>query len=269
MKPIPANPQATLVKFNRLHNLNTQQGVALIVVLMILILITLVGVAAMRYGRVNLGVATSTQADKLLQQSSDVPLAQLRTSTYATDLILPEGPLGYLKIPDNEFKEYVFCYQPTTLTKLFSVASGNNMRIITTGGGVEGNGSKLYCNPNTDESYTSKRKVVMTQVSITRPGMSSGFDVAPVKPFDAANKGSAGIGKADPVYYRAYSTSVLPKMATTSSNAVIETCMQKPIGGLAEPTTSANMLNCLQAVDVPINSQVQDFIYVGKVEPTP
>ena len=57
--------------------IKSQKGATLIVVLVILVLITILGSYAMKQGLVNLKIATNSQIQKLLMQSSDVALNHL------------------------------------------------------------------------------------------------------------------------------------------------------------------------------------------------
>lgn len=245
-----------------------QRGIALIAVVMILILVSLIGVMSVRYSKLNQDLAKNAQAKKLLQQSSDVPLAFLSqndTNNQLATFMNATGPLGYLRFQGKESAEYVLCYQPTVRKGLF--AYGNHRIILDasrTTGNVDG-----YCKiDSTNKSFTSSRKVALTQVSITRPSRNQGnHDAVAIKPFEVVDSGTdnASIAKAPPVYYRTYSTSILPNMSRIANTRALNACLQKPMGGIADPDTVANMRKCLQAADVPATTQVQDFIYKAQI----
>ena len=59
---------------------NQQQGMALIAVLIIVIVVTLLGVTAMRMSMTSLALATNSQASNLLFQAADLGLRSLPTN---------------------------------------------------------------------------------------------------------------------------------------------------------------------------------------------
>lgn len=249
---------------------NSQQGIALITVVMILIMISIIAAISMRVSFLNQGISKNAQAKKLLQQSSDVPLSfisQPDANGEMATMMGAVGPFGMLKRPDNISKEYVLCYQPMVRDTLFDA---NNHLILSAGSPLLGTNDNFCKIGGTNSPFTSSRKVVLTQVSITRPGTNGNFDRVPIKPFEVSQEGTdtgsnsrAKIPK--PVYYRTYSTSVIPNMAAEASNTAINECLQKPIGGQADPNSENNLKGCLEALDVPMNIKVQDMIHRAKI----
>lgn len=146
-----------------------QQGVALIVVLLFLILIMLAGVMAVRQSNTDLKTATADQINTTLLQSSDSANQKLEGVTNGTtnaqsynDAISANGVFGsfILNAATTKNDEYVYCYNPRTLkfTKQYATVYSNGGTTINNG----------ICNYNNADSYTSARQTVMTQVSVTQ-----------------------------------------------------------------------------------------------------
>ncbi len=250
-----------------------EQGASLIIVLIILIIITLLGALATKQGLVNLNLSTSTQARRLLTQSSDVPLARLEkvdAGGEIANLTNPIGPLGYLRMTGHEADEYLVCYRPMKSALLFNATT--SMYLTSSGGKGGGDTTNGSCNVAVDADYTSARGTVLTQLAFTRPGYNTGaYDAVNLQPFEAADKATdnSSINKPDPVYYRVYTNSIIPGLSVTASDTAINTCMQKPTGGQANPKqtdatkTDYGLPQCLRALSVPVTVQVQDYVYTA------
>lgn len=249
----------------------SQQGIALIAVVMILILISLVGAISVRYSNLNQLISKNSQAKKLLKQSADIPLAVLtrEKGDEIKSVMNATGPFGALRVAGNERAEYVLCYRPQTQAKVFKNTEKRIIKASPTGGVGTTVGATKYCDITDAKSFTSKRKLVATQLSVTRPNRNSrteGTDVVMIEPFEASEEGTdnASIDREEPIYYRAYSTSILPSLSAADDDAEINKCLQKPMGGLS--AASDGMSHCLEdEVDVPLNTQVQDYIYMAKI----
>lgn len=277
---------------------NTQQGMALITVLMVILLLSLVGAIVVRNSQVSQNISTASQVKNLLRQSSDVPLAKLQRSNIETDgkqtylqkMSDFEAPIGYLRVNGSQFKnvEYVVCYQPTQSDNLYQGA--NEHRVI---GSADGKtvykASNGYCRLTTlvdkEKYYTSGRGTVATQIAFTAPNINNtNSDDADQRtvvdsngnrtqenaqtnmPFMGMEGGtdcvSANCGER--LYLRVHSTSVTPVLATTSSNKQVDDCLKLPVGGLAGDNQKTNQRLCLDNTDTPMNIQVQDYIYINK-----
>lgn len=90
-----------------------QQGATLIVVLFVLLLITIVGIMAIRTAITSLNIATNSQIGQLLVQTGDTPANQfLNVGSYET-LMAADLVIGAARL-DTPGKEYIFCYKPTS-----------------------------------------------------------------------------------------------------------------------------------------------------------
>ncbi|RZL15426.1 MAG: hypothetical protein EOO89_13060 [Pedobacter sp.] len=93
-----------------------QQGATLIMVLFVLVLVTMVGVLAIRIALTSLNIATNSQIEQLLLQTGDTPNNQILNTTKLSNILDYSGAIG---AAIDEFKiapgkEYIFCYKPTS-----------------------------------------------------------------------------------------------------------------------------------------------------------
>lgn len=240
-----------------------QRGSALISVMIILLLTTVLGVIAVRQGSTNLNLAMNASVQSLLVQSSDVGFDKLETSDIAVSAS-GAGPLGYLRLEGNAGKEYIFCYRPTRDTpRIYNI---NKDSILLPTGGFE-NSVKGLCNINSPDDYSSSRRVVVSQMALTRPQ-----EAAIAEPFQYYEKGtdSETVKRPDQQRYRAYVTSLAPTLARNASQADINACLENPNDDAtvaAGPATKSTS-DCLFGLGVPSNTQVQDYVLGGLVEVT-
>lgn len=148
---------------------SSEQGVALIVVLLFLVLIMLAGVMAVRQSNTDLKTATSDQINTLLLQSSDSANQKLETmvngktnSVEYRDAMSIVGVFGHFILnPNNQGNEYVYCFNPRNKKYLTEFAT------IRAGTGFWSGLNNGVCDYKKDDGYTSARQTVMTQVSVT------------------------------------------------------------------------------------------------------
>lgn len=234
-----------------------EQGSTLIIVLLLLLIITVVGTLAIRQSLTSLNIATNSQAQQLLMQSSDAVLYRLGAVGFASTSGSPTSLLGYAL--QNQGKEVVFCFRsqinPATT---FSVANTSLLKWNDGNTDITVDGISGFCNLSTSNDYASKRKAQLTQVAITVNPVSN----TTVKPLQFINLGSdlESLGKLDTEQtkkIRVYVTSILPNLATASATD-ITACLRRPneqpLSG-----TATTISSCLEGLGVPYNTQVQDF----------
>lgn len=85
--------------------MKVQKGSTLIVVLILLLVITVIGTLAVRQSLTSLNIATNSQAQQLLMQSSDSVLYRLGAEGFASTSGNPTSLLGYAL--QNQGKEVV------------------------------------------------------------------------------------------------------------------------------------------------------------------
>lgn len=235
-----------------------QEGSTLVIVLLLLIVVTVIGTFAIRQSMLNLNVATNSQAQQLLMQSSDAVLYRISNSNFASTSSNPTSLLGYaLK---NSGNEVVFCFRSQLKEDLtFSVGTTSLLVWNENTTDVTVNGVAGFCDLSNQEDYASSRKAQITQVAIVVNPTSNILS----KPLQSVTLGSdlPSLGKLDEDQtkrIRVYVTSVLPNLSTATT-IKIEACLKrpsgKPLSGSAETIDS-----CLTKENVPFNTQMQDFI---------
>lgn len=241
-----------------------QNGSTLVIVLLLLIVITVVGTFAIRQSMLSLNVATNSQAQQLLMQSSDAVLYRIGNSNFASTSGNPASLLGYaLK---NSGNEVVFCFRSQLKEDTaFSVGTTSLLLWNDSNTDVTTNGVAGFCDLSKQADYASSRKAQITQIAIiVNPPSNVG-----AKPLQSVSLGSdlSSLGKLDEDQtkrVRVYVTSILPNLSTAKATK-IEACLkrpsEKPLSGNAETIDV-----CLTKENVPFNTQMQDFIldtYLG------
>ena len=248
---------------------SSQKGATLIVVMFMLILLTLVGVYAIKTAMTSLNIATNVQVGQFLSQTADTPINQFYTLDLSkvTDL---SGVIGYA-LKDSEFEagnEYIFCYRPTDKAKFGSVLKVATLRPPETATGkatVAAGGKTAFCDLTKD--FGSSREAVVTQVAVKIP-IDSTSDLAPGSLLPEGTNASNGTifkGVSDQKRIRITTTSILPAFAKEISAA--QDCVgvdaSKP-GYISDNTDSdyknfKTIATCLTDLGVPVNSQMQEF----------
>lgn len=241
-----------------------QKGSTLIVVLLLLVVITVIGTLAIRQSLTSLNIATNSQAQQLLMQSSDAVLYRLGATGFASTSGSPTSLLGYALQKQGD--EVVFCFRsqvnPATT---FSVANTSLLEWNDANTDITVDGTSGFCSLSASNDYASKRKAQLTQVAIVVNPVSN----VPARPLQFVNIGSDldSLGKLDTEQakkIRVYVTSILPNLANVptvggkSGLEQIEDCLKRPNGNPISGTAST-VSSCLEDLGVPYNTQVQDF----------
>ena len=239
-------------------NSQNQRGSTLVVVLLLLVVITVIGTFAIRQSMTSLNVATNSQVQQLLMQSSDAVLYRIGKTNLSASSGNPSSMLGYaLK---NIGSEVVFCFR-SQLADSTSFSVGNTSLLVwnDTNSQVVVNGVSGFCDLKRQNDYASSRKAQMTQVTILANPPSN----LTSKPLQTVTLGTdmESIGKRDEDHskrIRVYVTSILPNMTSASEEKILA-CLkrpnEKPLVGNAE-----TMDACLTRENVPFNTQMQDFL---------
>lgn len=241
----------------------SQSGSTLIAVLFILILITIIGVLAMKQGLISLGIATNSQVQTVLAEAADAPLNQF-AQTDPTTVTSIQGVLGAaINNAQSLGQEYVFCYRPTAsdafgLAADASLVQGNPDGTVTSISGTSSN----YCDLTSD--FGSGRKATVTQVAVSIPTDTSSLPPLTNSPNDGTD---ISVGSPLPKSFttqqriRVTSTSMLPAFSATALSTVQADCVQGRISDNSDPSLSnvENMTDCLAREGVPANTQVQEY----------
>ncbi len=249
------------------HTPHAQRGSTLIAVLMILIMITVMGVIAMRQGLTSLNVATNAQVQSLLVQSADTVLNQINQISVAdiNKITSLANVTGGALISTDPNREYVFCYRPTN-TDPFGLFINSN--VIQ--GQVDGTVSKLdiggggFCDLTAATDYGSSRKATITQVAVTQP-----VDPSILKPMALLNQDGTNVSGGTPLptgfttqqRLRVISTSMLPAFSASPVAAVQTDCIEGKVSDNADAPLQnvENLTDCLARKGMPANTQVQEY----------
>ena len=217
-----------------------QQGAALIVVLLFLVLIISAGTIAVRNSTTDLKLATSEQAETLLLTTADntnKSIEQLvniditdNEAVIQKNLALSSaGMFGYfmnIGAEENRGDQIVFCYRPRA-SYFFRM---NEATVIDPSGGSKlttgASSSGGFCRVSKAEDFSSARNNVMTQVAITRPssGMVTAqpFEFVPLEVSIQTNNTNSSSPN-----FRLFSTSFLPGLTQAKESEILK-CLKKP-----------------------------------------
>ena len=231
-------------------NMKHQKGATLIIVLIMLLLLSIIGTWAIKGSITSLRVATSTQADALLKQSSDAVFFKMENDT-SNDLTLAnmqvgDGILAYLMREENKGKELVFCVRGNTQDNWAGARQGS----IVYWQGTSINNSELgpngFCRTTRATDYTSGRQAVMTRVAIRVS--STNKDFSHMVDGDDDEKGK------DISTVIVNATSLLPNMSTADDDD-INACISDHATFLDTASNNETVIDCLASLGVPYSSQ--------------
>lgn len=242
-----------------------QQGFALIVVIVLLLVISILGVIAMQRSSTDLSVATAGQVDKLLFQANNIAFSKLeeenRKDIQAGTVGSRATLLGYMKRPGQHYvgAETVLCLK-NDADKLF------NLNQITEknaqGDPISGSADRGVCDAKNNSHYVSEGRI-MTQMVFRKIAEHSGdhqvFSGQAIGTSSDDLSSSAG-DVALCSYFDAHTVSLLPKYNNATKDQ-INACLKLPI----EITNSTDQKytqtvgECLTGLGVPHNIQVQTY----------
>lgn len=255
-----------------------QRGATLIVVLIMLLVITLVGVLAIRVAMTSLNIATNSQISQLLLQTGDTPTNLLLNRTSYKDLTSVMSVVGKAiddqKDPLKHGREYVFCYRPTSALQVNSIldmtvlippiaAAANDAK--ATVDTTESNRSG-FCDLERD--FGSSREAVVTQVAVkyiseADPNAAPGADLD--RGTDASKDSIIQQGKVDG-RVRITATAILPNYSSANLATVQAACIGdgSTAGFINDDRdtglrTKKTMADCLAEYGIPVNTQIQEI----------
>ena len=256
---------------------NSQNGATLITVLILLVLMTLIGLYAIRNSIFNLKLATNAQVQTLLMQTSDVALDHLEKDFNTNEALNLAGtPVGQVLLDGNQGKELQFCFKPTEIDG--SSAKNNiffnlgDFRIIERSSISEPKGVSsvlsgnvdAVCNPAT--MFSISRKAIVTQVAVVNPD----DPAVEMRKFELTNKNSDLKADVDTKRVRVVATSFAPAMAPSVAISDMNTCLNTRVmddlllKNRAESTTGQvkveTLHECLNKLGVPLNTQVAEYV---------
>lgn len=254
-----------------------QSGATLIIVLILLVLITIIGLYAIRNSIFNLKFATNAQVQTLLMKTSDVALDHLEKNFNANQASNFSGtPIGQVLLDGNQGKELQFCFKPTELNdnsvvnniffnlsafRIIERLAQNNARGVSQA--LSGN-IDAVCNPET--MFSISRKAIVTQIAVVNPD----DPAVEMRKYDYTNKNTDNKADVDAKRVRVIATSFAPAIASAVSIADINTCLTSrmmddmSLKNRAEATQGQvkveTLHECLNLLGVPLNTQVSEFV---------
>lgn len=215
-----------------------QRGVVLIVTLVILVIITFVGLIAMRTGMLQVAMSTNSQVSAVLFQNADAGTGSVETSlnmnpTFANSAI---GPITLAK--ENPGKEVVGCLKKGSAGLQMATAIAAPVR----------------CDPTQVNDFVSGREVVLVQVALASPldGTGKSQVVQSYGTDDSVLPGGPG------ALLAAYATSVMPNYGSATA-AKITDCLALPQE--LSSTVTSTVTSCLKAENASFQTVVQEFVY--------
>lgn len=266
------------MSMTKLVKQRSQQGATLIMVLFVLLLITIVGVLAIRVALTSLNIATNSQIGQLLLQTGDTPNNQILNTTNLANILDFSGAVG-AAIKEHETdpgKEYIFCYKPTSNKKLGALVDTTVLvppasnAVRDTKATIDSTQSNRSGFCNLEQDFGSSREAVVTQVAITIP-TDADEDAAPgaylVRDTDLS-LGSNASTKTSQQRIRVTTTAILPAYATATKtlSEIQADCIGSAttVGYINDNTDKATtgkktMADCLAGYGIPVNSQTQEI----------
>ncbi|MDF2446182.1 MAG: pilus assembly protein PilX [Moraxellaceae bacterium] len=215
----------------------SQRGVALIVTLFILLVVTFMGLVAMRTGLMQVAMATNSQVSVVLFQNADAGTGTVENVINSSSMAYANGPTGPITlIKDNPGAEVVGCLTKDGLVLATSVAAAD----------------KKKCDLDNNAQYVSGRNVVAVQVAVRTPVDASGKSQSVIN-YGTDESVLPGGGGA---LVAVYSTSVMPAFGSATTS-VIEGCLNLPHEGTAGNTVT----DCLTTNNASFQTVVQEFVY--------
>lgn len=203
-----------------------QRGATLVVTLIILVVITIVGLAAVRGGSLSLAIATNSQIRATTFQAAEEGLRLIERSTS---------------------QNMTAAMAPTGMIMSAILTAGSPQRYCLSRGSAAG-WRAGGCNVATPTDYLTGRQATMVQTAIGVPTGEDG-EIITLQPEGDSMGDEGGI---KPWQVNMYSTAVMPALGTASA-ATIQVCLGLP------PDGAANTTQCLQDAGATFTTVVADY----------
>lgn len=211
-------------------NSRAQRGAAIVVVMLVLLVITILGMTAVRMGLTSLTIATNSQVSALLFQSADTGLNVFERAVVnnLSEAAKPTGIIG--PALNNPGTEVIYC-----------VTKANQLRV-----GV--------CDAANSADYTSARDVSINQLAVEVPAAADGSPMRSI--VLGSDPDRAGI----PTYkVVVHSTSVVPVFGAADSDEVTD-CLDN-VNDDTDTPAEESVTDCLTDDGAVFTTMVQDYDY--------
>lgn len=257
-----------------------ERGATLIIVLILLVLISVIGLYAIRHSIFNLKLATNAQVQTLLMQTSDVVLNHLERNFNANEATNLAGtPVGQVLLEGNQGKELQFCFKPTQVDagvikntlffdlREFRIIERASPTSIEASSSADSGDIGAVCNPST--MFSISRKALVTQVAVVSPD----DPAVEMGRFDLATRGTdLKEANIETKRVRVIVTSFAPALAPSVTLADMNTCLtgrmmddlllKNRAGDSHNPSQVKveTLHECLNQLGVPLNTQLAEYV---------
>lgn len=257
-----------------------QMGSTLIVVLILLVIISVIGLYAIRQSLFSLKLATNAQVQTMLMQTSDVALSHLERNfneSEANNHNMALTPVGQVLLGGNEGKELQFCFKPTEVSgtavknnfffnlsdfRIIERASATTKKAKST---AEAGNYNAFCDPAT--MFSISRKALVTQVAVINPE----DPAAELNRFDLTTQETdlKDAQNTETRRVRVIVTTLAPALSSASLTD-ISACLKEHLmddlslrnreDGLSPDQVKVETVqDCLSQLGVPVNSQFAEY----------
>lgn len=238
----------------------SQRGATLIYILFLLLAITALATISVRDGIFSLKVATNSQIQSILNQSSNSAVFRIQNPEFLKKYLTGTGLLGFIRSPDNYDKEMVFCFKQSQAS-FFDIDAASIIYVPAGTTAIKNDlyGKAGFCNPSSNTNFfTNSRKVVMTQVTVRQAIPDAGG-----KPLEGVMIGTdTSTSKIDQSFaFKIYVVSIVPNVSG-ATNAQIFECLSNRMSDPPRSTANQNVTDCLAQLGVPYNTQVVTYKYM-------
>lgn len=250
------------------NSIYVQSGSTLLVTLFVLLLIALVSVMAIRRGHSDLAMSTAAQVDKLVFQANDFALNKFEKESDSTDFARMDNVMGYLILSkeDPVGREVTFCLKQNK-NSFFDISAITERNV--TNGYIKSRNNG-FCDVTSD-GYTSNRKVMMTQMTVTEKKLTAKQKKAYLEANKTYVQHMQQTGKQEssflPRRIQVTTNALIPAYSVNTSLSDIKECVKNRSGLVSSPlVVSAPMTvkKCIDDKGIINNQQTQEYYYRPK-----
>jgi hypothetical protein len=235
------------------------------------LVITVLGVIAIRQGLTSLNISTGSQVQSLLFQTADYGIDQVYLGLDTTDEVkAATTPFGIIGKPLTTGNEVIVCLSAgQSLLDYF--AQGKNLaeNRIESDQTLTNINSTGYCDVTKSTSFNSARSASLTQVALLVPtdpdagsAFSTSIDQTDNSILFGTSSGDATQQFGKPVRLRVYSTSIVPALTQSADSATMNACLKLLNDGkrAADAGGQDTVTDCLTRNAVPFSTHTEEYL---------
>jgi hypothetical protein len=248
-----------------------QQGSALISVLIILLVITVLGVIAIRQGLTSLNIATSTQAQAIMFQSADYGIDQVYVGLDTqAEVLVAQSAFGIIGLPQITGNEVVTCLRAgKSLQQIFIDQNAIAQNRVNASFNLENLDVAGYCDVTNSTDFNSGRMAALTQIALSVPidadkgeAFSTAITGTDNDVLFGSNTANATNTQSKPVRLRTYSTTVIPALSQSADSATINGCLKSlnDTTRAKDANNAETVTDCLTKNAVPFSTHTEEYL---------